>query len=107
MPRRLSPALAGESEVLIRRALSCQRSLPLEMAGTEAPAQADAAEAAALAERRAAIDEKLAATEQARQEAVDRRRQVAELQRDEAEDVDKFLGAFEAEVGVGLQFNVA
>lgn len=100
MPRRLSPALAGESEVLIRRALSCQRSLPLEMAGTEAPAQADAAEAAALAERRAAIDEKLAATEQARQEAVDRRRQVAELQRDEAEDVDKFLGAFEAEVGV-------
>lgn len=70
------------------------------MAGTQAPAQDDAAEAAALAERRAAIDEKLAATEQARQEAVDRRRQVAELQRDEAEDVDKFLGMFEAEVGV-------
>jgi cell division septation protein DedD len=62
--------------------------------------QGEAAEAAALAERRAAIDEKLAATEQARQEAVDRRRQVAELQRDEAEDVDKFLASFEAEVGV-------
>eukprot|EP01043_Picozoa_sp_COSAG02_P098955 COSAG02_NODE_35079_length_474_cov_0.744000_1_plen_80_part_01 len=70
------------------------------MAGTEGPVQREAAEAAALAERRAAIDEKLAATEQARQEAVDRRRQVAELQRDEAEDVDKFLASFEAEVGV-------
>ena len=44
------------------------------MAGTEAPASADdAAAAAALAERRAAIDEKLAATEQARQEAVSER----------------------------------
>ena len=83
---------------------NCAHLSPMAGTGAQEAAQDAAQEAvqddATLAERRAAIDEKLAATEQARQEAVDRRRQAAELNRDEAEDVDKFLEAFEEEVGV-------
>ena len=52
-----------------------------------------------LAERRAAIGQKLDASAAARQESADRRREAAQRTNDPSEDVDAFLRSFEAEIG--------